>query len=650
MIHSRMTHSIFQCLSCRAFLLVAAFAISVKALAAERPPNIVFLLADDQRYDMLSYTGNTILQTPRMDALAENGVFFDRDYVVSSACAPNRAAIFSGMFSRSSGVRDFSRNFTPEVAENLYPFVLQRGGYHIGFIGKWGVAATIESTMERYAERFDYWRGFVGQGDYYTPDRQDRHLTQVMADQAIEFFENAPKDRPFNLSVSFKAPHGPWHGFDRRFRGMFDDVEIPLPVTLTQEAVSKLPPFMRTYRLSLNGQTVDHFRRVHGRFVREFYRLTVGLDEAVGRIVDALEEMGLADNTIIIYGSDNGHFIHEWGFHGKWLAYEPSIHVPLIIYDPRLPDEKRGARVQAFSQSIDYAPTMIEMAGLPIPDNIQGRSLVPLLHGNIPDDWRDDIFHDYIFEMYPGDIPKNIAVRTERYKLVRYTAPRPQFEQLFDLERDPLEIHNFIDDPDYFEIRHEMRQRLSRYRQDLPDILPDFQEYVNTYDVVGIGADFMDGELDFHALDSVGQVFPAAGEHLYLVEWRWPFFMQHKPSYGVRVSLFEEGPQGRRLGSVEIPGEELFNLNLVRARFDIRGLTIGQQLYVEIEPTERPRRRREVGFFFYSDNPFPEGHMLANGAPLSPETPGLRRAASNNELTPQRTGGGALPLSFVYRK
>ncbi len=619
-------------------------------LVAGQPPNIVFLLADDQRFDGLSVTGNPILQTPRLDSLAHSGVLFERDYVVSSACAPNRAAIFSGMYNRSMGVRDFSSNFPPQVAENLYPFVLQRAGYHIGFIGKWGVAATIESTMAPYAKRFDYWRGFVGQGHFYTPDRQDRHLTQIMADQAIEFFEMAPRDRPFNLSVSFKAPHGPWRDYDRRFADVFADVEIPYPYTLTEEAVSKLPPFMRTYRLSLNGQSVARMREIHQEFIRQYYRLILGLDEAVGRIVDALEEQGLADNTIIIYGSDNGHFEHEWGFHGKWLAYEPSIHVPLIIYDPRLPEEKRGARVKSLSQSIDYAPTMIDLAGVEIPENMQGRSLVPLINGNVPGDWRDDIFHDYVFEMYPGDIPKNIAVRTDRYKLVRYTAPRPQYEQLFDLENDPLELHNLIDDPAYASIRRDLRERLSRYRQTLPDVLPDFQEYVNSYDVVGIGADFMDGELDFYDLESVGQVFPAAGEHLYLIEWRWPFFMQHIPSYGVDVSLYEEGPQGRLLKTVQIPASQLYNLNLVRARFEIPGLTVGQTLYVEIRPSTRPTRRREVGLFFYSDNPFPQGHMLLNGQKLSPETPGLRRAASNNRLVPQNTGGGALPVGFVYRK
>lgn len=640
--------SIFRAIAPLVFLITFA----ASALWAEERPNIVFLLADDQRYDGLSITGNRILQTPRLDSLAEQGVLFERDYVVSSACSPNRAAIFSGMYNRSMGVRDFSADFPPAVAENLFPFVLKRAGYHIGFIGKWGVASTIESTIAPYARQFDYWRGFVGQGEFYTADRQDRHLTQVMADQAIEFFDRAPQDRPFHLQVSFKAPHGPWNQFDRRFSDVLADVAIPYPATLTEEAVYKLPPFLRTYRLSLNGQSVAKMRQIHQEFIRQYYRLILGLDEAVGRIVDALEERGLADNTIIVYGSDNGHFEHEWGFHGKWLAYEPSIHVPLIIYDPRLPETRRGKRVSAFTQSIDYAPTFIDLAGAAIPENMQGRSLLPLLHGETPDDWRDDIFHDYVFEMYPGDIPKNMAVRTERHKLVRYTAPRPQYEQLFDLEQDHLEIHNLIDDPDYFAVRQDLRRRLARYRNELRDVNPDYEEYVDNYNVIGIGADFPNGEFDFHALESVGQSFKAATNHLYLVEWRWPFFMQHKPDYGVQVSLHREGPEGTLLKTVHIPSTDLYNLQLVRARFDIGGLTEGETLYVEIRPGRQPARQREVGMFFYAQNTYADGQIYFNGQPLSADTPGLRPSAgrTGDVLVPAAHGGGDLPLSFVFRK
>ncbi|MGZ0654375.1 sulfatase family protein [Coraliomargarita sp. W4R53] len=608
--------------------LTALLCIVCSAVVQAARPNIVFLLSDDQRYDTLGVTGNTIFETPEIDALANDGVLFEQSFVVSSACAPNRAAIFSGMFNRSSGVRDFSADFTPEQRDDLYPFLLQDAGYYIGFIGKWGVAATITSTMEPYKKRFDFWRGLLGQGQYYTADRQDRHLTQVMADQADTFFKTAPKDRPFCLSVSFKAPHGPWNQYDRRFEGKLDDKEIPYPVTLNEESVAKLPSFMRTFRISLNGASVDELRKVHPQFVREYYRLIIGLDEAVGRIRASLEAQGLAENTIIIYASDNGHFLHEWGFHGKWLMYEPSIRVPLIVYDPRLPQAERGKRVKALAESIDYAPTFLDYAGVPIPENMQGRSLVPLVEDSVvPADWREDIFHDYVFEMYPGDIPKNLGVRTDRYKLVRYTGPRPQYEQLFDLEKDPLELKNLIDDPAYRDIKIDMLQRLSRYRSELVDVTPDYQEYVNSYEVVGIGADFPDAEIDLSTVRTVGQTFMAATDTLRHIEWRWPFFVGRYPEDGVIVRLRKEGPVGQLLGEVTIPRTEIYNLNLSRARFEAKGLTPGETLYVEFEALG-PSQKRRAGLWRYTKNTFEDGQMYQDG---------------------QATNGD-LPLSFIFHK
>jgi len=601
-------------------LLVLACSLPAHAAAAPARPNIIFLLADDQRYDTLGVTGNKIVKTPNIDRLAAGGALFERDYVVSSACSPNRAAILSGMYNRSMGVRDFSADFPPQVARNLYPFVLKRAGYHIGFIGKWGVASTIESTIEPYAKQFDYWRGFVGQGDYYTKERKDRHLEQIIADQAEEFLKTAPRDRPFNLSISFKAPHGPWSGYDRRFRNEFKNVDIPFPATLNEESVARLPPFMRTFRLSLNGKTVEDLRGIHQEYVRQYYRLIMGLDEAVGRIVAALEREGLAGNTVIIYASDNGHFLHEWGFHGKWLMYEPSIHVPLVIHDPRLPAARRGARVKALTQSVDYAPTMIELAGAEIPDNIQGRSLVPLLRGDAPAGWRDDVFHDYDFEMYPGDIPKNIGVRTERHKLVRYITPRPQYEQLFDLEKDPLELENLIDNPALAGVRSDLQRRLAGYRTKLKDAAPDYEEYAGSYQVTGIGADFPDEEADFSGLASIGQTFRAATSQLRHVEWRWPYFIMRHPQNGVEVLLKRGGPDGEVIANTVIPPREIYNLNLSRARFDAKDLKVGETLYVEFRPQGKPAKRR-VGMWKYGKDSHADGTAWRDGKPVDGDIP-----------------------------
>jgi len=613
-------------------LIATCLATGLSARAGETKPgrpNILFLLTDDQRYDTLGVTGNTLLPTTQLDRLAADGILFDKSFVVSSACAPNRAAILSGMFNRSMGVRDFSADFPPEVAGDLYPFVIRRAGYTIGFIGKWGVAATIDSTIEPYAKQFDFWRGFTGQGDYYTKERQDRHLTQVMADQVGEFLDFTAKEKPgqpWCLSVSFKAPHGPWDQFDRRFSELLADTRIPPPPTLTEEEVAKLPPFLRTYRLMLNGRSLQQVSKAHAEFTRAYQRLIAGIDEAVGRIRADLEARGLADNTVILFSSDNGHFLHEWGFYGKWLMYEPSIRVPLIAVDPRLPQDLRGRRSEALTLSIDYAPTMIQWAGADIPSRMQGRSLVPLIEGKTPADWRTDIFYEYIFEMFPGDIPKSIGVRDARWKYVRYTAPRPQFEQLFDLESDPLELVNLADDPAHTGTLDRLRGRLDDYRKSLPDVKPDFQEYADQYDVVGIGADFPDGEIAFGSVGSVGQTFRAKSTHLAAVEWRWPFFMMHKPKTGVIATLREDGADGKVLASASIPGDALYNLNLARAAFDT-AVTPGRTYYVEIAPDGKPRRR-EIGLWHYKADSYADGEAFIDGKPVE----------------------GDIPLSFVFKK
>lgn len=635
------------------FLIGVFWLAGVLTVIAQTPPtrpNIVLLLADDQRFDTLGCTGNPIIQTPNIDRLAKDGVVFNRSYVVSSACAPNRAAILSGMYGRSTGVRDFSADFPPDVKDNLYPFVLQRAGYYIGFIGKWGVAATIESTIAPYAKRFDFWRGVVGQGQYYARENKGVHLDQMMAAQAEEFFDAAPKDKPFCLSVSFKGPHGPWKEFDRRLRGLYADSDIPYPPTLNDESVAKLPPFLRTYRLSLNGQSVDDLRSIHQEFVREYYRLITGVDEAVGKIVSALRRRGMEDNTIIVYTSDNGHFLHEWGFHGKWLMYEPSIRVPLIVYDPRLAGNQENRVVEALTLSIDLAPTFLDWGRAPVPEAMQGRSLVPWANGQAPQGWRDEMFYDYTFEMYPGDIPKSIGVRTQRYKLIRYTSPRPQVEFLFDLLDDPLELVNRIDDPSLAAVRRDLRERLSHYRQTLPDRAPDYEEYVNSYDVVGIGADFPDMELDFRHFASIGQTFKAAGKHLLGVEWRWPFFVDKIPDYGFIVELRNDGPEGTLLASTTVPAEQVYNLNLVHARLDATGLKPGEILYVEIRPEQHPSKERETGLFLYAGNPFPDGSARFEGKTMSPSMSGFRKAASNQVYKPKDGNTGDLPLSFIYRK
>ena len=356
----------------------------------------MFLLADDQRYDTLGCMGNRIIQTPQIDGLAREGVLFQNAFVTTAICAVSRASIFSGQYERTHGISTFGKTLSPGQFADPYPVQLREHGYRTGFIGKWGVGNTLP------AERFDYFRGFPGQGRYNVQlNGKPAHLTNVMGDQAIEFINGGRAGQPFCLSVSFKAPHAQdedmrQYLFDPALANLYKDVEIPLPKTADEAYYKELPAFLRDS---------EGHRRWGWRFatptayqeaVKGYYRLITGIDRVVGRIRSELAARGLADNTVIVYMSDNGYFLGERGLADKWYMYEESIRVPLIIYDPRLPADRRGQRRSEMALNIDVAPTLLDLAGVGVPHAMQGRSLVPLMTkpgGN----WRREWYYSHLF-------------------------------------------------------------------------------------------------------------------------------------------------------------------------------------------------------------------------------------------------------------
>jgi len=251
---------------------------------------------------------------------------------------------------------------------------------------------------------------------------------------------------------------------------------------------------------------------------------------------------------------------------------------------------------------------------------MQGRSLRPIVHGNTPADWRDDFFYDYIFEMYPGDIPRSIGVRTDFWKYVRYTARRPQYEQLFDLRNDPHETNNLAQDPAYASVLQDMRERLESYRERLPDRVPDYHEYADQFDVIGIGDVFPQAEIDFAEVGTIGQSFRAETDKLAAIEWRWPFFVREYPPFPIEVTLRRGGPGGEILATDTLQPEEIYNLNLARAHFRQSGLTPGEKLYVSIEPRGDPRRRA-VGMWRYTTEAYPFGRAFLDGEPVPGDIP-----------------------------
>jgi len=450
-----------------------------RATPGDRPPNIVVLVTDDQRWDTLGIMGNPIIHTPNLDSLGRRGVVFENCFVVTSICAPNRASIFLGQYGSRHGIWDFQTPLSPEQLAASYVGRLKAAGYWMGFIGKWGVG----NPPKDY---FDYDRAWPGQNNYlHWREGKFVHLEDMMAEQAEECLELAPSDRPFCLSYSFKAPHcqdgdpNRWLN-DPRFAGLYErhpsqffyqprfaslyrDVTIP-PAPLSEpEFFASLPEFLRTSEARVRWQIRFATPEMYQETVKAYYRLITGVDEAVGRILAKLEKRGFADRTVIVFTSDNGFYLGERGLAGKWFPHEVSIRVPLVIYDPRLPAELRGQRRQEMVLSIDIAPTILELAGLPISPQMQGRSLVPLLRGEKPP-WRTEFYYEHLFQ-HPR-IPKTQGVRTVRYKYFRYLVD-PPYEELYDLEKDPHEAHNLAQDPAYQQLLVEMREKTNRWQEEV---------------------------------------------------------------------------------------------------------------------------------------------------------------------------------------
>ena len=424
-------------------------------------PNIIFLLTDDQRWDTLGCMGNKIIQTPNIDRLASQGVVFDRCFVTTSICMTNRACILSGQYAARHGIWDFKTGFTPAQLAETYPAQLKEAGYHLGFIGKWGVGDPPRGL-------FDYDKGFPGQGKYFQQiGGKTVHLNELMGNQAIEFLAQTPKDRPFCLSVSFKSPHVQDNDprqflYEPRLESLYQDVTIP-PAPLSESSFfAALPEFFKTSENRVRWQIRFATPEMYQRSVKGYYRLISGVDDVVGRIVQQLQKVGAANNTIIIYTGDNGFYLGERGLAGKWFGHEVSIRVPLVVYDPRLPAGRRGTRNDSMVLSIDLAPTMLAMASLDAPASMQGENLLPLVHGEKPQ-WRSEFFYEHLFR-HPK-IPCSEGVRDGRYKYLRYLDVEPVYEELYDLATDSDEAHNLAGSPEHSATLDRMRQKWEMWRE-----------------------------------------------------------------------------------------------------------------------------------------------------------------------------------------
>jgi len=412
-------------------------------------PNILLLYADDQRNHTLGCAGHPIVQTPNIDRLAEQGVRFENAFVSTSTCWVGRACLFSGCYERKHLYRATPGPLNPDLCESSYFAVLKQAGYRTGHLGKEHVGISTESA----AGMFDV-RRKLGRNPYFKkqPDGSERHETQILGDWGIEFLKEQPKDQPFCLQISFNATHAedrdkrpgighyPW---PKVTDGMYEDQKMPLPPLNDPAIYEAQPDFLKQSinraRYFWRWDTPEKYQTN----MRAYFRMISGIDHVVGRLVAQLEEQGLADYTVIIYTADNGYYLGDRGFAGKWTHYEQSLRVPLIVHDPRLPEAERGRVLSQLALNSDLASTMISLAGLPVPDAHTGRSLAPLLEGKAVADWRTDFLCEFL--AVPGTIPRWEGVRDTDWVYARYYvngADKPPFEFLHDLENDPHQLTN----------------------------------------------------------------------------------------------------------------------------------------------------------------------------------------------------------------
>lgn len=482
------------------------------ATAAPTRPNLVILLADDMRWDAMSCAGNAVIRTPNIDRLAAGGTLFRNAFVTTSICSVSRASILIGQYARRHRIHDFA---TP-IAElgATYPAILQKGGYWTGFIGKWGTAQGDRDYFQRCAKAFDFWAGDMAQTSYWHgkacnyvtndgttnrakffcdcpaeaqraqgsggagqphPSLKDPlHLeTEIIPAKIQGFLDQRDPAKPFCLSVSFKAPHGPWNGYAPEFAGRFEGVEMPARPTVTREAALREPDFLRASLESDRGLQFAEDGTLDGprqQQQRNYYRLIEGLDACVGKFLDELQSRGLLENTVILFTSDNGHFLGEHGFFGKWLMHEESIRVPLIIAGPAPLVGKHAQACDEMALNIDIAPTALDLAGIPVPPAMQGRSLLPQLQQPTRP-LRESFFYEHLYEHHPKP-PRHIepceGVRTRDWKYITYIKRKgPGSEALFDLKKDPHETTNVVPDRFYAPRLVDMRERAETFRRSL---------------------------------------------------------------------------------------------------------------------------------------------------------------------------------------
>lgn len=423
-------------------------------------PNIIFILTDDQRWSALGYAGNKVIQTPEMDKLAEDGVYFSQAMVTTPICSASRASIFSGVHERTHNYTFQTGPIREELIETAYPKLLKEAGYYNGFLGKFGVNFQGKEKMFDVIEDYDRNGSFPDYRGYYykTLDGDTVHLTRYTGQKALDFIDQAPAEKPFCLSLSFSAPHAHDNAPDQYFwqeepGKLYQNMDMPAPELADDKYFNALPEavrkgFNRT-RWYWRYDTPEKYQHS----VKGYYRMINGIDLEIAKIREKLKEKGLEKNTVIILMGDNGQFLGERQLAGKWLMYDNSVRVPMIVYDPRV---KKHRDISEMALNIDIPATILDLAGIKAPDIYQGKSLIPVVSGKEKSLNRDTVLIEHLWEF--ANIPPSEGVRTKDWKYLRYINNKTD-EELYSLKDDPKETTNLAKEAKYQKILQELRTK-----------------------------------------------------------------------------------------------------------------------------------------------------------------------------------------------
>ncbi len=492
--------NLYCCFLCMFILSYINFSYSQTNQSSANRPNILFIISDDHAYQEIGVYGSKIAKTPNIDRIAKEGAIFRNSFVTNSICGPSRATLLTGKYSHLNGYKANEGKF---VDQPTFPKVLQQSNYQTAWIGKMHLGSLPKG--------FDYFNILPGQGLYYNPDfiengdttRIEGYVTNVITKLTTDWLDKRDKTKPFCLVVGEKATHREWLP-DIQDLGAFDNVEFPLPSTFFDDYKGRIAAANNDMTIDKtmllkgdlkihNDNTTGVYRRLTGnqkkayedyygkiskefdeknlsgeslakwkyqRYMRDYLSTAKSLDRNIGHILDYLDNKGLAKNTVVIYVSDQGFYMGEHGWFDKRWMYEESLRTPFVMRYPGV--IKPGTFIDKFAINIDWAPTILDIAGAKVPQDMQGVSLLPLLNSNGKNTaWRNEVYYHYYEYPRPHRVSPHFGIRTDRYKLICFYGEKKAWE-LFDLQKDPRELNNLYDKTENAKTIAQLKERLLR--------------------------------------------------------------------------------------------------------------------------------------------------------------------------------------------